>query len=532
MDRDTFLKFTEQADWRFAKSVPDWPHFYLVGKELADQAAFEGAKQFVRDCGYDGKFYGMDVRYYEAAGWTYWSSPLAKPFETQTMLNRCKTMYTYESLARTDELPPGGFRESALSLAPVLEDPDFKSLVRDAGGGGFSVFAVLGTSDYEIRHSNVLGWLLDAGANHGQGSLFLELLWEQIAGEHSLPALSFTGGYAVEREGENEEEKIDLLLRAQDRGWIIVIENKLFSPETGDQLDRYFRCIERRHAGVRHRIYLYLTPDGIAPAREAASANWIPISYQAVKRALSRFLERPLPDRVGDFLVQYLEHIERNVLKGAEEVERQRNLLNRHAKLFHSLGFLLGESSVRSQCNDVEFNLLKSILAVQHEVGRELFEFTKRMMAKHGWARYSGLGHWVTIEIPGLKERLVQGGRLLAKEAAPIVFAFDSRPGSFVTEVWLYKNKPLFAKMKGRISRLSEEGPEPNRGDAHLVEVLYRKTLIGADDIIYRSLPELKGAIAAYFEAALKDDLERLLRGIGGLLDSIGREEGPGRAGS
>jgi hypothetical protein len=91
---------------------------------------------------------------------------------------------------------------------------------------------VLGTSDYEIRHSNVLSWLLDRSGNHGQASSFLNLLWQGISGEHHLPALHFLE-YSVIREGMNEAEKIDLFVKAENLEWAIVIENKIFSPETG-----------------------------------------------------------------------------------------------------------------------------------------------------------------------------------------------------------------------------------------------------------------------------------------------------------
>ena len=62
------------------------------------------------------------------------------------MLNRCKTEYAYKSLAKSGGLPSEGFRESTLSLSPILRDPEFESLVHDAEGGKFTVFDVLGTS--------------------------------------------------------------------------------------------------------------------------------------------------------------------------------------------------------------------------------------------------------------------------------------------------------------------------------------------------------------------------------------------------
>jgi len=524
MDKEEFLQFVDQVKWRFAKSVPNWPHFYIVAKELTDQATFQLAKSFVKEFGYDGKFFDLDVRYLDANGWTYWASPLAEPLELQFMLNRCKSEFTYESLAKAGQLPPEGFRESTLLLSPIQEDPDFKTLLRNADGGVFTVFDVLGTSDYEIRHSNVLSWLIDHHANHGCGSLFLDLLWEQISREYDLPKLLFRE-YSVVREGGNEGEKIDLLLRSRNNDWVIVIENKLFSPESGDQLDRYFRYIEGHYSSVPSRFYFYLTPDGIAPASKEDSMNWRPLSYSSVVAAVSRFLERSLPDRIKDFLAQYLEHIEKNVLKSAGMIERQKSVLKRHAKIFHSLTYLLEEEWIRTQGSDAEFNLLKSILAVQHSVAGELFAFTKRMIAKHGYTRYSGLGHWITIELPGLRTNLIESKLLDPQEAMPIVFAFDSRPHSFGAEIWLYKYKPLFSKLKGRVSRFSEEGPEPNRGDEHLVEVLYRKQIIHSEEIIYRSLSELKNMIDTYFESDLKRDLEQSVQLIVKQLGSIRENE-------
>ena len=69
---------------------------------------------------------------------------------------------------------------------------------------------------------------------------------------------------------------------------------------------------------------------------------------------MSRFRDEELPDRIRDFLSQYLEHIDRNVLKGTEKVERQR-----HAEIFHSLAHPLDEETVQEQCNDEEFEQLK-----------------------------------------------------------------------------------------------------------------------------------------------------------------------------
>ena len=132
MDKEKFLSFVAQAEWIFAKSIPNWPHFYIVEENLPDQGAFRASKTFVRDCGYVGKFFDLDVFYFDADGWTYWASPLAKPPESQYMLNKCKTEYSYESCVRSGALPPEGFRGAELSLSPILEDFDFRSLLPES----------------------------------------------------------------------------------------------------------------------------------------------------------------------------------------------------------------------------------------------------------------------------------------------------------------------------------------------------------------------------------------------------------------
>lgn len=515
MSPDEFEAYVNQASWRFAKSVPNWPHFYIVEKELPDQETFRAARSFIRDSGRDGSFYDMKVRYYDTGGWTYWASPLAEPLESQYMLNRCKTDFSYESLAASGELPAEGFQGETLNLSPVLNDPEFRSLVRDTKGGEFNIFDVLGTADYEIRHSNVLSWLLAPKENHGKKSLFLDLLWKQImdSQQHDLPALIFDD-YTVDREGSNEEEKIDLLLIAANRTWLIVIENKLFSTETGNQLDRYYSYVEQRYSDVPERLYFYLTPHGIAAQKDEDASVWLPISYQEVKVAVSEFVKGPLPTRIEDFLKQYLVHIERNVLKNTGMIERMRNVLRRNPKIFHALEHVFDADAMQVQCSDAEINLLQSILAVQQEVEKELFEFTKQLMAQHGYKRFSGLGHWITIEIPELKQRLIQSGVLSDRETSPILFVFHSTPHSYYVGIWIYKKAPLYSRIKRHIKCFSAERPTPGRGDEHLVDVVFYRTLIPAERILQESISELKKVIADYFSSKLEEDLSVGLRKI------------------
>jgi hypothetical protein len=132
MDKEDFQSFVAKLEWNFAKSIPNWPHFYIAEKDLPEQAAFRAAKTFVKDSGYIGKFFDLDVFYFDADGWTYWASPLVNPPESKYMLNKCKTEYSYESCVRSGALPAEGFRGAALLLSTILEDADFISLMRES----------------------------------------------------------------------------------------------------------------------------------------------------------------------------------------------------------------------------------------------------------------------------------------------------------------------------------------------------------------------------------------------------------------
>ena len=51
--------------------------------------------------------------------------------------------------------------------------------------GRFNIFDVLKISRTEIRHSNMLGWLLDPNENHGLGDKFLRAVFQLIANNSS-----------------------------------------------------------------------------------------------------------------------------------------------------------------------------------------------------------------------------------------------------------------------------------------------------------------------------------------------------------
>lgn len=105
MNLEAFSDFIETAPWRFAKSVPNWPHFYIVEQELADQESYRKARSFIQESGRDGNFFDFKVRYYDLNDWTYWASPLKESITQKYMLNRCKSEHTYDAQIAKGQIP-------------------------------------------------------------------------------------------------------------------------------------------------------------------------------------------------------------------------------------------------------------------------------------------------------------------------------------------------------------------------------------------------------------------------------------------
>ena len=98
-----FLRaFVDGAAWTFAKTMPEWPHEYIV-RTRVDGELFEQLVRHVREHGQEGRFYQKVLTYYEEAGMTYWT--MGAPIEETTIVNRCRSEDTYERRLANGTLP-------------------------------------------------------------------------------------------------------------------------------------------------------------------------------------------------------------------------------------------------------------------------------------------------------------------------------------------------------------------------------------------------------------------------------------------
>jgi hypothetical protein len=128
---------------------------------------------------------------------------------------------------------------------------------------GFNVFDFIEPDENKL--SDVLAWLLDPEENHGQGGLFVGLLLKRL---NLCSEATKTVKAKVHREAptfgtEKYRRRMDVLVEA---GALVVIENKLDSPEQPEQVKHYLEYLDRCTNGRPTKsVLVYLTPNGRKP---------------------------------------------------------------------------------------------------------------------------------------------------------------------------------------------------------------------------------------------------------------------------
>jgi hypothetical protein len=175
----------------------------------------------------------------------------------------------------------------------IVNCPDFHRL--ESLLGGFNLFQVLKFEHGEIRHSNVLAWILDPAESHGLDSLFLKKWLMRVmheSGEYldaPVTAVDIDTCQLVSVEVRREWRNIDLLLileLADHRRWVVCIENKVNSTQHSNQLSRYRQVVEASFPDATRRIFLLLTKDEKMPEDPA----YLNASYAQVHRVLKECL--------------------------------------------------------------------------------------------------------------------------------------------------------------------------------------------------------------------------------------------------
>lgn len=196
----------------------------------------------------------------------------------------------------------------------------------------FNLFDVLKISRMEIRHSNMLAWLLNPNENHGLGDAFLKAIVQIVVqnddnGQYNILETLLMDFYSfvVYREWKN----IDILLVSDAEKFLIAIENKIDSHEHDNQLKKYRDVLAKDYPDYT-KMRLYLTPDGEEPSD---TNYWDVLSYRDVVEALSDQKNAiEMASDVALVVENYLDVLRRDIVEDEKLVEICNKIYAKHRK--------------------------------------------------------------------------------------------------------------------------------------------------------------------------------------------------------
>lgn len=198
--------------------------------------------------------------------------------------------------------------------------------------GRFNIFDVLKAARSEIRHSNILAWLLDANENHGLGDRVLRAVLQKLVRKDDrkrydvfrLLTLDYYS-FSVYREWKN----IDLLLVSEEEKLLIAIENKVGSHEHSNQLNRYRELLTREFRGYG-QVLVFLTPEGEAPSD---TENWDTFTYAEMVTILETVTSQTKQQLDVQLLIQnYIAVVRRDIVEDQRLIEICNKIYNKHRR--------------------------------------------------------------------------------------------------------------------------------------------------------------------------------------------------------
>ncbi len=173
-----------------------------------------------------------------------------------------------------------------------------------------NMFKVLKLHRTEIRHSNMLAWLFNPKENHGlQENVvkdFIKYMLENYINEELHSLLIDKVDWEDLTVVREKQANIDLLLYSKSGNFVICIENKTYSKEHDNQLNKYRDYTEKRYKEAI-KVYVYLTIEG---QDSSDTKNWLSISYGDIYSVIKKNINNCKNDAAKHIIKDYLEVLE------------------------------------------------------------------------------------------------------------------------------------------------------------------------------------------------------------------------------
>jgi hypothetical protein len=336
----------------------------------------------------------------------------------------------------------------------------------------FNVFDALRVTWLELPHSNFLAALLDPLGNHKMGDAFLRAFLHEVYGEAYNPTWVLD-----DMKVSREPEHIDILLLDETNNLVVIIENKITSPETGAQLKDYWDKIENRYK-VWNRIGVYLTPKRTTPSHEEYKA----LDYNAVERLLGEALEESrgrIDDYAREAIEQYRHVLRRHIVNDFEIAQLARDIHHKHRAALAVI-----EEEYNHWLKQTVHTLHKDFTRLVSESSDIFFLDSSSNL------NYIRFGMHDLIPVGQLSaHRLGSRQDWWTDSGHNLLFVIENSPGSLQLGLHLLADKPEIADTRKRIEEMTNRNPTfwQVRMVSRWLQI-YRRPFLKADD--YRDWDE------------------------------------------
>lgn len=227
-----------------------------------------------------------------------------------------------------------------------------------------NILEILQVETTEIRHSNILAWLLDPEESHGLGDSFLRGIIKaairnlrdrdgdpyETIDSNKYDGISnniiedldwWISSYFYKVKVEREHDYKDIIITGKGRisgegdegkdGFLIAIENKVKAKEgtkrNKPQTEAYYedlmdpnakRVDGTKYSNFKKRMFVFLTPDG----EQAKDPHWTVITYEDIVMALESSVNvNEIPPASALVIRDYIKSIKRHITGNPELIE-------------------------------------------------------------------------------------------------------------------------------------------------------------------------------------------------------------------
>ncbi|MAO71053.1 MAG: hypothetical protein CMD02_00910 [Flavobacteriales bacterium] len=180
-----------------------------------------------------------------------------------------------------------------------------------------NIFEITGMENQEIKHSNFLSWLFEF--NHNE--ILFDFLKKVF--QHDIDLLRYTesrinGPIHIYR----EKEDIDILIEDISNSKIFVIENKVNSSESKNQLQKYESISTKLYPSIDCKIYyIYLAK---LDSKKPSSGKWALANYNDLSEVLLKYLKdnkKKLKDEIKILIDNYLDLLKKKKIMKNKDLE-------------------------------------------------------------------------------------------------------------------------------------------------------------------------------------------------------------------